>query len=145
MKPSPHVLAFAAALAVLLDGTVLITGGRNDLGAALKTAEVFTPSAPITLSAFSSTGSMTIARAGHSATALSDGSVLIAGGTSTNGAASTTAEVFRNGQFIRTTSSLSNARSLHLAVLLSEGTVLLANGENGGTKLSSAETFTKRH
>ena len=127
------------------DGTVLITGGRNGLGTALKTAEIFTPSTPITLSAFSSTGPMTIARAGHSATALSDGSVLIAGGTSTNGAASTTAEVFSNGQFTRTTSSLSNARSSHAAVLLSDGTVLLSNGEIGGTKLSSAELFTKRH
>ena len=126
------------------DGRVLITGGRNDLGTSLKTAEIFAPSTPITLSAFSSTGLMTLARANHSATALSDGSVLIAGGTSTNGAASTTAEVFRNGQFTRTTSSLSNARSSHAAVLLSDGTVLLVNGENGGTKLSSAETFTKR-
>ena len=126
------------------DGRVLITGGRNDVGTAMKSAEIFTPSTPITLSAFSSTGAMTVIRAGHSATALSDGSVLIAGGTSTAGVTSPTAEVFRNGQFTRTVSGLSSARSSHAAVLLSDGTVLLSNGESGATKLSSAETFTKR-
>jgi|GEM_PF-3772484 len=127
------------------DGRVLIAGGRNDLGNALRTAEVFTPSTPITLSSFSSTGQMTITRANHSATALSDGSVLIAGGIVSDATASSTAEVYRNGQFTRTTSPLSNARSSHAAVLLSDGTVLVTNGENGSTKLSSAETFTKRH
>lgn len=126
------------------DGTVLIAGGRNDLGEALNVAEIFTPSTPITLSSFSAAGQMTIARASHSATALSDGSVLIAGGIGSDATAGSTAEIYRSGQFTRTTSPLSNARSSHAAVLLSDGTVLVTNGENGSTKLRSAETFTKR-
>lgn len=129
----------------LADGTVLIAGGRDDLGNALKTADVFTPSTPITLSSFSSAGQMTAARANHSATALSDGSVLIAGGIVSGSTALSTAELYRNGQFTRTTSPLSSARCSHSAVLLSDGTVLLTNGESGNTKLTSAETFTKRH
>ena len=128
----------------LTNGAVLITGGRNNLGSVLKTAEIFTPSTPIALSSFSSAGVMTAARTNHSATALSDGSVLIAGGISTSGMTSSTAEVYRNGGFTATTSLLSNPRGSHAAVLLSDGTVLLTNGENRGTKLSSAETFTKR-
>ena len=126
------------------NGTVLITGGRNDLGVALRTADIFTPSTPITLSTFSSTGLMTAARASHSATALSDGSVLIAGGIVAGTTTASTAETFYNGQFTRTSSTLSNARSSHAAVLLSDGTVLLSNGLNGNSKLSSAETFSKR-
>ena len=126
------------------DGTVLITGGRNDLGTALRSAELFTPSTPITLSSFSAAGTMSVARTNHSATALSDGSVLIAGGVSGVGSASNTAELYRSGQFTRAVSPLSNARTSHAAVLLSDGTVLLTNGENGSVKLTSAEVFTKR-
>jgi hypothetical protein len=127
------------------DGRVLITGGRDNLGNALRTGDIFTPSTPITLSSFSSAGLMTTARSNHSASALSDGSVLIAGGISSNGTASSTAELYRGAQFTRTASPLSAARSSHAAVLLSNGTVLLSNGENGTTKLTSAETFTSRH
>jgi hypothetical protein len=138
-SPRHHHTAIA-----LGNGAVLITGGRNNLGSALKTAEIFTPSTPITLSSFSSAGLMTIARTNHSATALSDGSVLIAGGLTSSGATLSTAEVYRNGGFAATTSLLSNARSSQAAVLLSDGTVLLTNGDNHGTRLTSAETFTKR-
>jgi hypothetical protein len=126
------------------DGTVLITGGRNDLGIALRTAELFTPSTPITLSSLSATGTMSVARTNHSATALSDGSVLIAGGLSGVASASNTAELYRGGKFTRAVSPLSNARASHAAVLLSDGTALLTNGENGSVKLTSAEVFTKR-
>ena len=57
---------------LLLDGTVLITGGQ--LTAA--SAEVFDPST----GRFASTAEMSATRAGHSATALNDGTVLVAGG-----------------------------------------------------------------
>ncbi|MFY9569808.1 MAG: kelch repeat-containing protein, partial [Blastocatellia bacterium] len=128
----------------LADGTVLIAGGRDHLGNALRTAEFFKSSTPIALSSFSSAGLMTGARTNHSATALSDGSVLIAGGISAAGAVLATAETYRNGQFTRTNSPLTDARSSHAAVLLPDGTVLVPNGENG-IALKSAETFTKRH
>ena len=127
------------------DGRVLIAGGRNELGNPLNTADIFTPSTPVTLSSFSSAGLMTTARANHTATAMSDGSILIAGGVSAFGTASSTAELYRNGQFTRTASPMTGARASHVAILLSNGTVLVSNGENGGTKLTSAETFTNQH
>ena len=60
------------AATLLLDGTVLITGGELTAGS----AEVFDPST----GRFASTADMSATRAGHSATALNDGTVLVAGG-----------------------------------------------------------------
>jgi hypothetical protein len=98
----------------------------------------------VALSAFSSAGPLTEARMNHTATLLSDGSLLIAGGVSGSAAAATSAEVYRNGQFSRVRSPLSHGRSSHAALLLSNGSVLLANGEDGSTRLRSAEIYTPR-
>jgi hypothetical protein len=57
---------------LLLDGTVLSTGGKLTVAS----AEVFDPST----GRFASTADMSATRAGHSATALNDGTVLVAGG-----------------------------------------------------------------
>ena len=57
---------------LLLDGTVLITGGELTAGS----AEVFDPST----GRFASTADMSATRGGHSATLLLDGTVLVAGG-----------------------------------------------------------------
>jgi Galactose oxidase, central domain len=76
-------------LTPLPDGLVLAAGGETDscagnscfFAGSIATAEVFEPSA----GAFSSTGSMLVAREGHTATVLGDGRVLMTGGVSYGG------------------------------------------------------------
>jgi len=69
---------------LLLKGRVLITGGYDNQSAELlyDSAELYDPAT----GTFSSAGSMTHGRGGHTATLLSDGRVLIAGGLDVNGA-----------------------------------------------------------
>jgi hypothetical protein len=65
---------------LLPDGTVLIAGSQRssfDGGDALASAELYDPAS----GTFSATGDMTTARFSHTTTLLSDGRVLIAGGT----------------------------------------------------------------
>ncbi len=64
---------------LLKDGRVLIAGGMNRLGSALKTAELFDPKS----GKWTPTGSMAEGRYNATATLLPDGRVLIAGGSST--------------------------------------------------------------
>ena len=68
---------------LLRDGRVLVTGGLasppvrgSSLGAHLKTAETYDPSN----GTWTLAGSMTLTRAGHAATLLDDGTVLVVGG-----------------------------------------------------------------
>src|SRR5262249_4845237 len=114
------------------DGRVLITGGSNATGT-LNSAEIFDPSTG-TFSAVS--GSMNMARARHTATLLSSGKVLIAGGDVTpslvdpNGTDVTgTAEMFDPsagtfGDLVL----LHRSRSGHTATLFSNDKVWLAGG-----------------
>ncbi len=82
-------------------------------------------------------------RAGHTATALKDGRVLVVGGEGALGPAVATAELF--DPYTRTwapVGSLSHARFYHAAVLLNDGRVLVAGGKDENRNLlSSAEIF----
>jgi Kelch motif len=67
----------AAAAALLGDGTVLVAGGRDaHLGGLLNTTERYDPAS----GAWSDAGTMSIARAQHTLTALADGRALVVGG-----------------------------------------------------------------
>ena len=113
--------------AVLLgDGRVLIAGGsRTDSPGAPNysraSAEVYDPSTGVC----SPLSSMAVARAGHEATLLADGRVLVTGGHGT----STSAEVFdpAAGTFTGA-GSMAQARRDHTATLLADGSVLVAGG-----------------
>src|SRR5262249_28048151 len=71
---------------LLVNGKVLITGGRSDGSAS---AELFDP----VTGTFSATGEMITPRRGHTATLLADGRVLIAGGRLNNDSPLASAEL----------------------------------------------------
>jgi hypothetical protein len=83
---------------------------------------------------------MTALRAGHTATRLEDGRVLIAGGTPGRGAHATL-EVFdsQTGKFQPLAATLLSARVHHAAAVLGEGQVMLAGGSDGAASLSTSE------
>jgi hypothetical protein len=120
------------AAAGLSDGRVLITGGWGGARGSVKTlasAELYDPAT----GALGATGSMKIARTGHTATTLKDGRVLIAGGKGVYpNDGLTSAELYdpRTGQFTET-GSMTAARQNHTAALLSDGRVLIVGGEAG--------------
>ena len=130
---------FTATL--LSDGRVLVVGGCGFGSAsnAPASAEIYDPRT----GTFSPTGSMSTARCGAAATLLSDGSVLIAGGTPDNTTFLASAELFdpKTGTF-SPTGSMATARGGSTATLLSDGDVLVVGGTPDGPKiLASAELF----
>jgi sarcosine oxidase gamma subunit len=127
---------------LLSDGRVLVAGGETDVMSPqerLASAELYDPKT----GTFSPTGSMATARELHTATALSDGRVLIAGGWDGSSTLAS-AELYdpKTGTF-SPTASMATARDTHTATVLSDGRVLIAGGEVLGTStfLASAELY----
>jgi hypothetical protein len=94
---------------------------------------------------FNATGSMGAAREQLTATALSDGTVLVAGGRGPGIYSS--AEVFDPvlGTFATTTGPMSSPRTLHSAVTVTSGgvsKVLITGGDGGSGPVNSAELYT---
>lgn len=130
----------------LPDGTVLIAGGftsvnEGAVGAVTATALIYDPK---TKTYTATTGSMKAARAGHTATLLPDGKVLVAGGQGYIGGFLSTlssAELYDPGQkTFSVTGSMTTPRSFGPAVLLQDGTVLMTGGTLG-TPSASAELY----
>ena len=88
---------------------------------------------------------MSAERAAHTATRLSDGNVLIAGGFREEGTseiAIASAELFDSGTSTFTpTSDMNETRSGHTATLLPNGHVLLVGGWNENSRSSTAELY----
>ena len=118
----------------LPNGKVLVTGGYA-FGAGgyeyYRSAEIYDPAK----NSWRKTANMSVARAGHTATLLPNGKVLVVGGTGTDSEVNhgilTSAELFDP-----TTNTWSNAgelnvpRSGHTVTLLNNGFVLIAGGQN---------------
>ncbi len=119
----------------LPNGTVLIAGGQHNISGqvVLNTAEIYTPSTtnPLT-GTFTAVGNLTTTRCQQTATLLTNGTVLIAGGENTSGATLSSAEIYTpstatSGSFAAT-GSMNSARVNHTAILLADGTVLVTGG-----------------
>ena len=84
---------------------------------------------------------MTVERRGHTATRLSDGRVLIAGGENSSGPLNQ-AEIYdpATAEF-SATGNLNSARADHTATKLGDGRVLIAGGRNGAGAVSTTEIF----
>jgi hypothetical protein len=123
-------------------GRVLIVGGcvvdhcDGDAGA---DSEVFDPAT----GRFTAGPPISVPRAGHTATALADGRVLVVGGFSGERQPPlASAEVYdpATGRFTPT-GAMSGRRAAHTATRLRDGRVLIAGGENGSTVLAGAELY----
>ena len=136
--------AYLQAATVLGDGKVLATGGRNDATGpshSLVAAELFDAG----IGRWTPVASMASGRSVHTATRLSDGRVLVAGGFD-DWAALATAEIYDPGTGAwAPTGSMVEARGYHTATLLPDGRVLVTGGRSNnsstGHALSSAELF----
>jgi hypothetical protein len=86
---------------------------------------------------------MSTPRAAHTATALRDGTILIAGGFGDHGGAEPTAERFDPAtERFRATGSMSVGRYAHTATRLRDGRVLVAGGYDAdGRRLATAEIY----
>lgn len=119
------------AAALLGDGSVLVTGGAGGPNGdvSLASAEIFEPRQ----ARWSNAESLAQGRSGHTATALADGGVLVAGGESVARGARrslTGAEVFEPpGRKWRPAGEMRCPRSEQAAVLLGDGTVLVVAGD----------------
>lgn len=137
---------------LLNDGTVLETGGATVTWTSdssgfpvvnirpISSAEIFSP----VTRASSSPGYMNIARMSHTATILTDGTVLIAGGGYDGLSPTSSAEIYNPviGSFRLTKGRMDEQRIFHSAVLLSNGRVLITGGSNnGGSFTNTAEIY----
>jgi hypothetical protein len=124
---------------LLADGRrVLVVGGYGRTFAypssAIASAEIW----DLDTETFQTTGAMSAARVGHTATVLLDGRVLIVGGAGPDGGAAG-AEVFDPGTGdFHPAGRLAQARTGHAATLLLDGRVLIAGGSDPTTGLGVA-------
>ena len=136
------------AASLLSDGRVLVTGGVTESlhATSLDSAELYDPET----GTFSPTGPMTDGRVFQTATMLSDGRVLIAGGLAqgrvyaNNPRFLASAEVYdpTTGTFAAT-GPMADMRAYHTATMLADGRVMIIAGavDNGLTTLASAEIY----
>ena len=124
----PEVRRFGS-VTVMPGGEVLIWGGVDAQGHVLDNGEWFNP----TTQHFVHTGALGLpARAGHTLTVLTDGSVLMAGGWSADGVPATTAVLWQPQT--RQANVIGDALSARLeadASLQSDGSVVIENGVDG--------------
>ncbi|WP_052572083.1 Kelch repeat-containing protein [Geothrix fermentans] len=131
----------------LPDGKILIAGGRDSSCAIYcplriwASAELYDPAT----GTFTSTGRLTQARYGHTATALPDGRVLITGGTTPDlpdTDMSSSVEIYdpATGTFAGA-GTLLRPRSHHTATLLTDGRILLAHGRTTGESSMASATL----
>jgi uncharacterized delta-60 repeat protein len=131
-KAAPAASRLSAPIAPALEGTKDLAINGPVSGPTLSVVDAFT---------FDNTGSLNTARVHHTATLLSNGKVLAAGGENNSGSLSS-AELYdpANGSWTNT-GSLNTVRRYHTATLLPNGNVLLAGGADDSGVLTSAALY----
>jgi N-acetylneuraminic acid mutarotase len=121
----------------LPNGKVLVAGGSNG-SPTLATAELYDPAGNGGLGSWSSAGSMSSARVGHTATLLPNGKVLVTGGGTSNTVVNT-ADIYDPATNTWSPAApMISPRKYHTATLLPDGTVLALGGQQ--TSLTTAAT-----
>jgi hypothetical protein len=138
---------------LLMDGTVLFTGGVNDIGGRSSSAELYNPAT----GTFALVRNMGWRRVWQTATLLPDGTVLVAGGDTeecsafscTYAGSIASAELYDpSTRTFTATGDMTALRSLHQATLLNDGRVLITGGVSYGGigiffgSFASAELYT---
>ena len=122
----------------LSSGKVLVTGGYDDQGVALASAELYDPAK----GAWSPAAPMLQPHGDQSATLLPDGSVLVAGGYDDSYNELSSAELYDPvADSWSPLPPMSSPRAGHTATLLQNGKVLLAGGFAGMDNSSGAELY----
>jgi WD40 repeat protein len=126
-----HEMRASHTATLLPNGKVLIVGGfkkvRTYDQVYFNSAELYDPQT----NTFGTTGKLNVARCGHTATLLGDGTVLIVGGGNNQPLAS--AELYdpRSGTFVPV-GMMAASRQGHTATLLKDGNVLIVGGRADG-------------
>lgn len=141
---SPMVSRAGATATLLPNGKVLVAGGYDDdalLSQNLSSAELYDPSSD----SWSPVGDMQTARAGHTATLLGNGKVLVTGGLGNNPLGTlrlASAELYDPATNAWSSAgTMSSGRSDSSAVLLNDNRVLVAGGYGPEAPLSSADLY----
>ena len=126
-----------ASAATLPNGRILFAGGDSGNGPTAS-ADSFNTDGTI-----SAAPPMMYARSKHVSVALQDGRVLVAGGLTTGGVATNTAEIFDPvaNSWTSVALGMTEARSGATAAVLQDGRVLVAGGQNGTAISSTLEIF----
>jgi hypothetical protein len=129
---------------LLADGRVLVAGGGGADGPPFESAELYDPSTGM----WSPAHSMRFTRMFHTATLLSDSTVLVAGGLGTKpGGASSfldNAELYipkKDKWRSAAESTMSVSRTSHTATLLLDDTVLVAGGQLVNDSVANADLY----
>ena len=128
------------AATLLSNGSVLIVGGDDGSGtdgSVRASAEVFDP----TTGQWSSAGSMSQPRQGHSLVLLDDGTALVAGGDAGDDPFQSVEIYDPSSGTWSGTEDMADARERFAAVLLEDGRVLVAGGGGESGRLVSAEIY----
>lgn len=127
---------------MLPDGRVLVIGGLGAAEKIIDTAEIIDPAIQ-TREVLPSTG-LTFARAYHTATLLTSGQVLIAGGVSAQDRVLNRVDLwdFKTGTATNLTGKLNIGRKKQKATLQADGSVLIENGiDEASNEISGGEIF----